>query len=400
MAGPLSGFRVIDLSAVVSGPFTGALLADQGADVIKVERVGSGDIQRHVGSTRNGYSGFFHVINRGKRSIAADIGTPEGRQIVETLAAGADVIIQNFRPGVVDRLGIGYDALSTINPGIVYLSISGFGQTGPRAGDRAYDPIIQAYSGIGAIQGRIHGEHPDTPEQVNMLLLDKLTAWTGFQAITAALLARTRSGKGQHIELSMLDTALQFIWADTTADIILQGDGVDQRPPIGASGTVHRFRDGWGVTMTLSQDEFAGLCRVFDMRDVAADERFSSLQLRTRNRLALQEIFAARAVPAAAAMTVAEAARAMQSEDVPFTRFRTLTELEDDPQIRHNANLRRRTHAVAGDLIESRPAPLFSGTPLEITRDAPTVGQHTREILAELNLAGHFDDWLAKGVIS
>lgn len=400
MAGPLTGFRVIDLSAVVSGPFTGALLADQGADVIKVERVVTGDIQRHVGSARNGFSGFFHVINRGKRSIAADIGTPEGRRIVEALAKNTDVVIQNFRPGVVDRLGIGYDALSKINPGIVYLSISGFGQTGPRAGDRAYDPIIQAYSGIGAIQGRIHREHPDKPEQVNMLLLDKLTAWTGFQAITAALLARTRSGKGQLIELSMLDTALQFIWADTTADIILQGDGVDQRPPVGASGTVHQFKDGWGVTMTLSQDEFAGMCRAFGMAEVAADPRFATLQERTRNRLALQEILAERAAPAAARMTVIEAADAMQREDVPFTRFRTLTELEDDPQIRNNHNLRRRTHTAAGELIEARPAPLFSGTPLEITGDAPTVGQHTREILAELDLAGHFDEWLAKGIIS
>ncbi len=400
MAGPLTGFKIVDLSAVVSGPFTGALLADQGADVIKVERVGSGDIQRHVGSARNGYSGFFHVINRGKRSIAADISKAEGKSIVEALVKDADVIIQNFRPGVVDRLGIGYDALSKINPGLVYLSISGFGQSGPRAGDRAYDPIIQAYSGIGAIQGRIHREHPEKPEQVNMLLLDKLTAWTGFQAVTAALLARTKSGKGQHIELSMLDTALQFIWADTTADIILQGDDVDQRPPVGASGTVHQFRDGWGVTMTLSQDEFAGMCRAFDMADLAGDPRFSTLQARTQNRLALQDIYAERAVPAAARMTVAEATEAMQREDVPFTRFRTLPELEADPQIQHNANLRHRTHAVAGHLIESRPAPIFSGTPLELTRDAPAVGQHTREILAELNLAGHYDDWLAKGVIS
>lgn len=400
MTGPLSGFRVVDLSAVVSGPLTGALLADQGADVIKIERVGAGDIQRHVGSQRNGYSGFFHVINRGKRSIAADIGTPEGRQIVHALTANADVVIQNFRPGVVDRLGIGYADLSATNKGLVYLSISGFGQTGPRAGDRAYDPIIQAYSGIGAIQGRIHREHPEKPEQVNMLLLDKLTAWTGCQAITAALLARSKSGKGQHIELSMLDTALAFIWADTAADIILQGDGVDQRPPVGASGTVHRHADGWGVTMTLSQDEFAGMCRAFGMADVADDPRFASLVERTKHRLALQELLAERAAPAALTMTVADAAEAMQREDVPFTRFRTLDELADDPQIRHNGNLRARTHASAGPLIEARPAPLFGGTPLTMTGDAPTVGQHTREILGEINLAAHYDDWLKRGVIS
>jgi len=217
VAGPLAGFRVVDLSAVVSGPLTGALLADQGADVIKVERTGAGDIQRNVGSRRNGFSGFFHVLNRGKRSIAVDLGTPEGIELVQRLAADADVVIQNFRPGVVDRLGIGYDALAEVNAGLVYLSISGFGPSGPRAGDRAYDPIIQAFSGMTDVQGRIHREHPDRPEQVNMLLLDKLTAWTGCQAITAALLARSRSGQGQHITLAMLDVAVSFAWSDVAA---------------------------------------------------------------------------------------------------------------------------------------------------------------------------------------
>jgi crotonobetainyl-CoA:carnitine CoA-transferase CaiB-like acyl-CoA transferase len=150
----LTGYKVVDLSAVVSGPLTGALLADQGADVIKVERTGDGDIQRHVGSSRNGFSGFFHVINRGKRSIALDLGTLQGREIVERLAKDADVVIQNFRPGVAERLGIGYEALAALNPRLVYLSISGFGGSGPRAGERAYDPIIQVYSGIADIEGR------------------------------------------------------------------------------------------------------------------------------------------------------------------------------------------------------------------------------------------------------
>ena len=242
MPGPLAGFSVLDLSAIVSGPLTAALLADQGASVIKVERL-VGDIQRHVGSSRNGFSGFFHVINRGKRSIALDLGTTEGRTIVERLAERADVVIQNFRPGVVGRLGLGYEQLSKLNPKLVYLSISGFGQTGPRAGERAYDPIIQFYSGIAATQGRIHLEHPDQPEQVNQLILDKLTAYTGCQAITAALLERSKSGVGQHIELSMLDTAIAFLWPDTAADLILQGDdGVEARPPVGASGNVAEFR--------------------------------------------------------------------------------------------------------------------------------------------------------------
>lgn len=401
MAGPLSGFRVIDLSAVVSGPLTAALLADQGADVIKIERTGSGDIQRHVGSRRNGYSGFFHVINRGKRSLALDITTPEGRDIVQTLARDADVVLENFRPGVAERLGLGYAALAALNPRLVYLSISGFGQTGPRAGDRAYDPIIQCYAGLTEVQGRIHLAHPEIPEQVNMLLLDKLTAWTGCQAITAALLARSRTGDGQHIELSMLDTAIAFSWADVAADLILQGDGVDARPPVGASGHMTRFSDGWGAIMTLSDAEFVGMCRVFETPHVPADPRFASIEARMQHRLELRAVMETEIAGSAARMTVAEAAARMQAEEVPFARAGRLTELKDDPQVIHNRMFRELTHPVAGPLRDARPAPLFSKTPAAAGGPAPDVGEHTREILAS---AG-FDDAAiaalhARGIVS
>lgn len=400
MAGPLHGFRVLDLSAVVSGPLTGALLADQGADVIKVERTGDGDIQRHVGSKRNGYSGFFHVLNRGKRSVAVNLGTPEGVQIVRCLARTADVVIQNFRPGVVDRLGVGYAALSADNPGLVYLSISGFGQTGPRAKERAYDPIIQCYSGMADVQGRIHPEHPDHPEQVNMLLLDKLTAATGCQAVTAALLARSKSGQGQHIELSMLDTAIAFAWSDVAADLILQGDGVDQRPPVGASGTMLRFSDGWGATMTLSQSEFEGLCRTFGVEEVAADPRFATLDARMNHRDELREILATRVAAAAGELGIEEAGARLAAEQVPFARVRRLAELHEDAQVQHNDMFRDIDHPVAGRLREARPAPRFSATPVQAGAPAPTVGQHTREILQEIGLAGHLEDYLQRGIVS
>lgn len=397
--GPLSGFNILDLSAIVSGPLTCALLADQGASVIKVERL-AGDIQRHVGSSRNGFSGFFHVLNRGKRSIALDLGTPEGRTIVERLAQRADVVVQNFRPGVAARLGIGYGALSKENPRLVYLSISGFGQTGPRAGDRAYDPIIQFYSGVAATQGRIHPEHPDQPEQVNQLILDKLTAYTGTQAVTAALLERSRSGLGQHIELSMLDTAVAFLWADTASDLILEGAGVDARPPVGASGSVAEFKDGWGTTMTLSDDEFAGLCRAYGCPDIATDPRFAALAGRQQHRAELLEVVRTRILPAAKRLTLADAAARFSTEDVPFARARKLTELHEDPQIKHNELFRTLTHPVAGTLRDARPAPRFGRTPAAPGAPAPVAGQHTREILTELDLADRYDDWLARRVIA
>jgi crotonobetainyl-CoA:carnitine CoA-transferase CaiB-like acyl-CoA transferase len=404
MPGPLEGFKVVDLSAVVSGPLTATLLADQGAEVIKVERTTSGDIQRNVGSMRNRFSGFFHVLNRGKRSIALDLTTTEGRDIVRRLTRDADVVVQNFRPGVVKRLGVDYEALSADNPGLVYLSISGFGQTGPRAGDRAYDPIIQAYSGITDIQGSIHPEHANRPEQVNMLLLDKLTAWTGCQAVTSALLARSRSGKGQLVELSMLDTAISFVWSDVAADQILQPDAeagdIDTRPPIRASGTMQTYSDGHGFTMTLTQNEFDGMCRAYGLDHIADDPRFSSLAARMKNRAHLRELIASEMDVVALELTVAQAEERLLSHDVPFARVRTLRELPDDEQVRHNEMFRELKHPVAGRLRDARTAPRFTGTPAQPGAPAPTVGQHTREILSEIGMAQETDELLKRGIVS
>jgi crotonobetainyl-CoA:carnitine CoA-transferase CaiB-like acyl-CoA transferase len=400
MAGPLEGFKIVDLSAVVSGPLTGALLADLGADVIKVERTVTGDIQRNVGSRRNGFSGFFHVLNRGKRSIALNLTTREGCDIVHRLSADADVVLQNFRPGVVERLGIDYAALSDGNPGLVYLSISGFGQSGPRAGDRAYDPIIQAYAGITDVQGSIHRDNPEQPEQVNMLLLDKLTAWTGCQAIMAALLARSRTGKGQHVELSMLDTAISFIWSDVAADLILQGDDVDRRPPIRASGTMQTYADGHGFTMTLSQPEFEGLCRAYGLDHIAEDPRFASLDLRMRHRAELREIITSEIDEVALELTVAQAEERLLRHDVPFARVRRLADLPSDEQIQHNQMFRELNHPVAGLMRDARPAPRFTGTPAEPGGPAPSVGEHTRQILQEIGMSADTEKLFERGIVS
>ena len=401
MPGPLAGFKVLDLSAVVSGPLTAALLADQGANVIKVERL-TGDIQRHVGSQRRGFSGFFHVLNRGKRSIALDLGRAEGKDIVRRLARDADVVIQNFRPGVVDRLGIGYTDLSAENTGLVYLSISGFGQTGPRASQRAYDPIIQSFSGIVEVQGRIHLDHPDAPEQVNMLLLDKLTAYNGSQAITSALLARSKSGEGQHIELSMLDTAIAFSWVDVAADLILQPDGdepIDQRPPIGASGHLTEYADGWGATMTLSDAEFHGMCAAYDLPDLATDPRFATIDSRMGNRNEYREALHTVVAAAAKKLTLDEAEDRLSRYEVPFARAGKLAELAADPQVQNNAVFRELNHPIAGKLREARPAAIFGGTPNQPAEPAPDIGEHTKIILQELGMQKNFAELAQAGVI-
>ena len=400
MAGPLQGVKVLDLSAVVSGPLTAALLGDQGADVIKVERCGAGDIQRHVGSSRQGYSGFFHMLNRGKRSIALDLGKPEATEIVTKLAAEVDVVIQNFRPGVADRLGVGYEQLSKINPGLIYLSISGFGQTGPEAAKRAYDPIIQTYSGIAHVQGLKRGEGP---EQVNQLIMDKLTAHDGCQAICAALFYKSRTGEGQHIELSMLDVALAFLWPDAGADSILLGEDaenpIEHRPPIGGSGQLMKFADGWGAIMILSDNEFTGMCRAYELPALANDERFSTIEARMDNRVAYIEMMNTVVSDAASKLTLEQAEQRLNAHNVPFARMRDVAELPSDPQIKHNKMFKEAHHPVAGLLRETRPAPGFSKSVAEGGGPAPTVGQHTEEILKEIGMAARIPELLENNVI-
>lgn len=395
MPGPLAGVRVLDLSAVVSGPLAAALLADQGAGVIKVERVGRGDIQRNVGSSRSGFSGMFHVLNRGKRSIAVDLGHARGKAIVRRLAARSDVVIQNFRPGVLERLGLGYQDLRGVNESLIYLSITGFGLAGPNAGRRAYDPIIQAYAGVAWAQGR----HGDRPQQVGQLLLDKLTATTGCQAVTAALFSRERTGRGQHISLSMLDTAIAFLWVDAGSDSVLLGDGIDRRPPVGAAGHLAEYADGWGCTMTLSQDEFEGLCRALGLESALEDPRFSTLERRMQHREAWADLLRTVAAQAMKRLTLAEAEARFAKEQVPFGRVNSLDELPHDPQVVANEILVESEHPVAGPLREARPAPIFAETPVRPGGPAPTLGEHTSEILREIGLADEAQALRAAGVV-
>ncbi|MBT4720333.1 MAG: CoA transferase, partial [Rhodospirillaceae bacterium] len=208
MPGPLDGFRILDLTAVVSGPYATMILADQGADVIKVEPQARGDFTRSAGNRSGGLSASFLNNNRNKRSISIDLKTQDGVELVKRLAMGCDVMVQNFRPGVVERMGIGEDAIRGHAPSIIYVSISGFGETGPYAGKPVYDPLVQALSGLASVQG---GSDDERPRLVRTILPDKLTGITVGQAITAALLARTRTGEGQHVDMSLLDTQVAWL---------------------------------------------------------------------------------------------------------------------------------------------------------------------------------------------
>ena len=252
----MDGVRVLDLSIALDRSVRGRAARRPGRRrSIKVERPGIGDIARWVGVSVNGMSSLYLVCNRGKRSIAVDLQTPDGVDIVRRLAADADVLIQNFRPGVMDKLGLGYDAVRAINPDVVYVSLSGFGATGPYRDRSAYDTVIQAYGGLAANQA-----DPDdgVPVFLRQTAADKVTALYASQAITAALFARERGHGGQHVELSMIDAVVSFLWADSAAnEVLLESDG-SQHSSFVAGFQPMRFADGWGIVTPTSDHDFAG----------------------------------------------------------------------------------------------------------------------------------------------
>ncbi|MEM9036787.1 MAG: CaiB/BaiF CoA-transferase family protein [Actinomycetota bacterium] len=396
MSGALDGVKVVDVSAVMSGPLAATILADQGADVIKVEPPMLGDILRHLGSNKNGMSGMFHVANRGKRSVVLDLRQDEGIALLRELAADADVFIQNFRPGVADRMGIGFEELSAGNPGLVYCSISGFGSEGPYSGQRVYDNVIQVYSGLADIQGDPMSGEPQLHRQ---LLCDKLTSVTAASAIASALYARETGRGGQHIDLAMLDAAIAFHWPDSGADHTLLDDDVAHQPTIGSNYSLMAFADGWGTATPLSDSEFRGWCKAYGREDIADDERFSTLPARMANLPAFLEV-AAEVGAVAETMPKEEAAAKMAAEDVPSGIVRTIDELHEDPQVVHNEVFVEREHPLAGRLREPRPAARFSATPAAPGGPAPALGQHTDEVLAELGHGDRIADLRERGIVA
>ncbi len=396
MPGPLEGLRVIDVGALIAGPWAATTLADQGADVIKVERPGVGDLFRHVGSNRGGMSGMFHVLNRGKRSLAVDLANPKGVEVFLALAATADVIVQNLRPGVVDRIGIGYEQVKEQREDIVYLSLSGFGSKGPYAHKRVYDNVIQTYSGLADAQ-----MNPTTgePEFLRQLLTDKLTAWAGAQAVTAALLGRALGRGGQHIEMSMLDTAVAFMWPDRAGDRILLGEGINEQPPLGPNFQLLPLADGFGTVTAFADSEFTGLCKALGLHEIAADPRFANTAARMENLDLVTRAYRDAIGPAASKLTREEFERRLDAEDVPHGVVRRLDELHADPQVIANEIFQERDHHTAGRLREPRHPARFSGTPLGRPSDAPGLGEHTDEILGELDLGARASDLRSEGVI-
>jgi crotonobetainyl-CoA:carnitine CoA-transferase CaiB-like acyl-CoA transferase len=392
---PLAGIKIVDLSIALTGPYAVALLGDQGAEVVKVERPGFGDIGRYVGVSVNGLSALAQMCNRGKRSLAVDVHQSAGRDIVLQLMGAADVVVQNFRPGVVERLGLGYDDVRAVNDRVVYASLSGFGAAGPYAGKGAYDTVIQAYGGFAANQADAHtGE----PHFLNQTAADKVTALYGAQAITAALFARERSGRGTHVELAMLDAVVSFLWADAAGNEVLQDADRSQPSSFVANFRPFQFRDGWGICTPTSDADFAGMCRAFGV-DGYDDPRVATIGQRVQHRDLVREIMQ-RCYGAASAMTTAAGIGALEAHNVPCGVVLTPTELAADPHARAVGLLQDSVHPVAGRLRQPRHPTDFGGTRPPLGGPAPMLGEHTDEILRELGRDERIDELRASGVVA
>jgi crotonobetainyl-CoA:carnitine CoA-transferase CaiB-like acyl-CoA transferase len=379
MPGPLDGFRIVDVTQMVSGPMATMMLADQGADVIKVEPPGIGDLTRALAGRHRGMSPVFAIVNRNKRSIVIDLKTARGVDLLKQIVATADVFIQNFRPGAADRMGLGEEALRAVKPNLIYVSISGFGERGPYVHKRTYDPVIQALSGLASIQADPDGR----PRMMRVIVPDKVTALTAAQAMTAALLARERTGKGQHVRLAMIDAVIAFHWAESmAAHTFLDTHNAAMRP-LNTRDLIFATADGYITCGAISDSEWEGLCRALERPEWLADERFKTPAGRVRYADARLEL----AAEVLKNRTSAEWIARLDANQVPCALVLSREELLTDPQVAANQLIVESSHPHAGAMRQPRPAARFAETPSELRSFAPMLGEHTDLVLAELGIA-------------
>ena len=377
MPGPLHGYRIVDLTSMISGPLATMILADQGADVIKVENPDGGDHTRLANNRRNGFSASFLNNNRNKRSLTLDLKAPSAKAALLRLVATADVFVQNFRPGVADRMGFGEDALRAVKPDLIYVSISGFSENGPFAGKPVYDPLVQAMSGLATIQA---GSDNERPRLVRTIVPDKLTAVSAAQAITAALLARERTGQGQHVRISMLEAVIAFLFASDMGSQTFVGDAFPQQDAASFIDLIYETATDYISAAVQSNKEWVALTRALDKAEWLDDERFRTPALRQRNIDARLQMTQAVLLTGPAAFWLER----LTQEGVPCAPVLTRGEMIEHPQVQATGIVVETEHGIAGRIRGARPAARFSATPASIRFGGPALGEHTASILGEL----------------
>ncbi|WP_129781857.1 CaiB/BaiF CoA transferase family protein [Peristeroidobacter soli] len=405
-AGPLSHIRVLDLSRIMAGPWASQILADLGADVIKVERPGAGDDTRAWGppflkdedgkATAN--SGYFLCVNRGKRSITLNLDTPEGQDIVRALAARSDVLLENYKVGTLQKFNLGPERLREINPRLIYASVTGFGQTGPRSHQAAYDFMIQALGGLMSVTGERDDRPGGGPQKVGVPIVDLMTGMYTTVGILAALARREQTGRGDYIDIAMLDVQAAFL-ANQSMNYLLSG-----KPPKRAGNShpniqpqdVFACRDGHIALAVGNDGQFVKFCEAIAQPQLAIDVRFAKNADRVRNVAELTDI-----------VSTALRADTMQAWDaklsvagVPCAPINTVPGVFNDPQIIHRRMLQQVPHPLSGTVPQVISPLRFTEAPLRFDRAPPLLGQHTADVLNELGIAaGEQSDLQRRGVI-
>ncbi len=396
-AGPLQGIRVLDLTWVLSGPFCTLTLCDLGADVIKVERPPYGDVSRTTGPMIDGESGYFFSVNRGKRSMALDLTSDEGKAIFLRLVREADVVVENFTPGKMAALGLGYDELSEVNPRLIYAAISGYGQTGPLSSRPALDVIVQGAGGVMSVTGYPDGD----PARPGLSLGDVAAGLYCAIGVLAALQERERSGKGQMVDISMLDCQIA-IQENAYMRYHLTGEEPQRlgtRHPTAVPFQAFPTADGWMVLALAWSvpNQWALLCAELDVPELIDDPRFHSAAARSRNHADLEPLLRA----AFRKKTTAEWVDALQQYNIPCGPLNTIAQAASMEQVAVRDMLPEVPHRTFGSVRLANSPVKLSRTPAGIRGTSPDMGQHSREVLAEmLGLeASALDDLISRQVV-
>ena len=379
MPGPLHGVRVLDLTGVVSGPLATMFLADQGADVLKVEPI-AGDITRRSRQAidkAGEFSALFISSNRGKRSLSIDLKATAGRNVLAKLVGRADVLVQNFRPGTMERLRLGADELRKTHPRLIYVSISGVGEVGPYVKKRVYDPIVQGLSGFADIQSQ---PVTNRPQMIRTIVADKTTAIYTAQAITAALYAREKSGRGQHIRVAMLDTMIAHLWPEGMMQYTVVGREAATADPNDRPDLVFKTSDGYITVGTLSDSEWRGFCEASGDPKLSDDQRFATPSGRSVNATARINLMG----EYIAKHTTAEWLTRLDAADVPCAPILRRGEIIHNEQVVARELIAEFEHPCVGRVRQPKPAARFDVDEAKIQGPAPRIGEHSRDVMLEL----------------